>query len=319
MITIPWHAPLLICSLLLAACVSTQPRALLPTLSLSPEHSLLDGNDGSAQQPAVSFGLSTSLNESDSLTNITVLPGVRVRAVTPGGAAERAGIRAGDIILSVDGVQTNHPDMLDALTLQTINERSFSFELRRDTSVFQASVNVRPVQNDQAAPVELYRADPLLLRAGFSTEWLRNTDGADTSGARLVRVFEHSPLPAAGLRIDDIILEVDSRPVASGQGLVTLITNTHQPGDRVELAFVRDGRIQTARVTLWDPGRRLSAVRVWPLFSYESSLRPARTRLEIGDLILFSLFSYERNGPERSFSLLGLIGSSSGLGELAEE
>lgn len=306
-------------SLLMSACVSTEPRTLMPTVTLSPENVLLADNTGSAQTPAVSFGLTSGINESDSLTNVSVLPGVRVRAVAPNGAADRAGIRAGDVVLSVDGAASNHPDMLEALALQTTGERTFSFEVRRNTTVFQANVTVRPALENQAPPVELYRADPLLLRAGFSTEWLQTTGQSPVSGARLVRLFDLSPLPGAGLRTDDIILTVNGEAVSSAQGLITLINNGYQPGDAVTLGFSRNNQLQTARVNLWNPGRRLSELSVWPLFTYESSLAPERSRLRVGDLILFSLFNYERNGPERSFSVLGLIRSSSGLGELAEE
>lgn len=304
---------------LLSACVNTEPRQLMPTVALSPENVLLADNNGSARAPGVSFGLSGGLNESDSLSNVSILPGVRVRAVTPNGAAERAGIRAGDVVLSVDGASTNHPDMLDALALQTTAERTFNFEVRRNTTVFMASVTVRPALENQAPPVELYRADPLLLRAGFTTEWLQTSDGSRVSGARVLRFFDQSPLPAAGLRADDIILSVDGQAADSAQGLISMISNRYQPGERITLRYSRNNQLLSADVNLWDPGRRLSELSVWPLFSYESSLNPERSRLRVGDLILFSLFNYERNGPERSFSVLGLIRSSSGLGELAEE
>lgn len=312
---------------MLSACVSTEPRQLTPGITLSPENELLAGNTGAPSSPGVSFGLTGGVNESDSLTNVSILPGVRVRAVTPGGAAERAGIRAGDVILRVDGADTNHPDALDALALQTNlqtasqtpAERSFQFEVRRNTTVFEATVTVRPALENQAAPVELYRADPLLLRAGFSTEWLQRADAGRVSGARLVRVFDQSPLPAAGLQTDDIILAVNGQPVASAQGLISLLHQSHQPGERVMLTVARNNVVDNYRVRLWDPGRRLSELRVWPLFSWESSLNPQRSRLRVGDLILFSLLNVETNGPERSVSVLGLIRASSGLGELAEE
>lgn len=308
-----------LCAGSVAACISTEPRQLMPAVALSPDNVLLANNNGDAQSPGVSFGLSGGINESDSLTNVSILPGVRVRAVTPNGAAERAGIRAGDVVLGVDGAETNHPDMLDALALQTTSERTFEFEVRRNTTVFQASVTVRPALENQAPPVELYRADPLLLRAGFSTEWLQTATQGRVSGARLVRLFEQSPLADAGLRTDDIILSVNGEAAESAQGLITLISNNYQAGERVRLGYSRDNQILSTRVRLWDSGRRLSELSVWPLFTYESSLNPDRTRVRVGDLILFSLFNYERNGPERAFSVLGLIRSSSGLGELAEE
>jgi serine protease Do len=306
-------------ALLLGACVSTEPRQLVPSISLSPENVLLADNDGAAQRPGVDFGISGAVNESDSLTNIAILPGVRVRAVTPGGVAERAGIRAGDIILSVDGQATDHPDVLAALALETLSARSFEFEMRRNTTAFMATLDVQPALNQQLPAVELYRADPVLTRAGYSTETLDTAAGQRISGARIVRQFEHTPLNAAGLRTDDVILFVDGKAVQSAQGLVSLLNNDYQPGDRVSVQYVRDNQIADTTMRLWHPGRRLSRLGVWPLFSYESTLRPDQTRLKIGDLVLISLFSYQRTGPEREYSLLGLIRGASGFGELLED
>lgn len=316
----PFRLSSLLLSLtLLSACVSYEPRQRVPTLALSPDTVVLANNTGAATTPSVSFGLTGGINESDSLTNISVLPGIRVRAVAPGGAAERAGIRAGDVILSIDGADSNHPDVLDALALQTREARSFAFEVRRNTMVFMATVAVTPMTAQQAEPVELYRADPVLLRAGFSTELMRDPAGNRVSGARVVRLFDESPLATAGIGIDDVILAVDDRRVESAQGLVTTLTQHFAPGDAVTLSLSRGNSIRDQRVDLWHPGRKLSRLSLWPLFRYEATLSPDQTRLTVGDLILFSLFSYQRTGAEREYNILGLFRSASDYGELIEE
>lgn len=307
------------CLLALTACVSYEPRQLVPTLSLSPDNVLLSDNSGAARAPGVNFGLTGGINESDSLTNISVLPGIRVRAVAPGGAAERAGIRAGDVILGINGADSNHPDILDALALQTTEARSFEFEVRRNTTVFMATLEVRPVAEQQLEPIELYRADPVLMRAGFSTELLQDREGGRISGARVVRLFDRSPLAAADIRINDIILAMDDRPIESAQGLVNTLTQNYSAGDQVMLSLNRDNAVRQQRVELWHPGRKLSRLSLWPLFSYESTLSPDQTRINVGDLILFSLFSYQRSGAEREYNVLGLFRSASDYGELIEE
>lgn len=310
---------LVTCLLALSACVSYEPRQLVPSISLSPDNVLLSDNSGAARTPGVNFGLTGGINESDSLTNISVLPGIRVRAVAPGGAAERAGIRAGDVILGIDGDDSNHPDILDTLALQTTEARSFEFEVRRNTTIFMATLEVRPVTEQQVEPIELYRADPVLIRAGFSTELLRDHEGGRISGARVVRVFDSSPLAAADIRINDIILAVDGRPIESAQGLVNTLTQNYSAGDQVMLSLSRDNAVRQQRVELWHPGRKLSRLSLWPLFSYESTLSPDQTRINVGDLVLFSLFSYQRSGAEREYNVLGLFRSASDYGELIEE
>jgi membrane-associated protease RseP (regulator of RpoE activity) len=310
---------LMICLVALNACVSFEPRQRVPTLSLSPDNVMLATNTGAAETPGVSFGLTGGINESDSLTNISVLPGIRVRAVAPGGAAERAGMRAGDIILSIDGEDSNHPDVLDALALQTSEARRFAFEVRRNTTVFMATVEVTPVTGQQADPIELYRADPVLLRAGFSTELLQDSDGNRVSGARVVRRFDDSPLVDADIRIDDVILTVDDTSIESAQGLVNTLTQQYNPGESVMLGLSRNNAVLYQSVELWHPGRKLSRLSLWPLFSYQSTLNPDQTRLSIGDLILFSVFSYQRNGAEREFNVLGLFRTASDYGELIED
>ncbi|MBC52714.1 MAG: hypothetical protein CMQ34_02645 [Gammaproteobacteria bacterium] len=315
----PGSGLLLLCLAVLSACVSYEPRQRVPTLALSPDTVVLATNTGAAAVPGVSFGLTGAINESDSLTNISILPGIRVRAVAPGGPAERAGIRAGDVILSIDGTESNHPDVLDALALQTHEAQRFEFEVRRNTTVFMAAVEVTPVTAQQAGPVELYRADPVLLRAGFSTELLQDPAGNRISGARVVRLFDDSPLATASIGINAIILAVDDNTIESAQGLVTTLTQRYQPGDNVTLTVSQGTNIRYQRVDLWHPGRKLSRLSLWPLFRYESTLSPDQTRLSVGDLILFSLFSYQRNGAEREYNVLGLFRSASDYGELIEE
>jgi serine protease Do len=308
-----------LCLLSVSACVSTEPRQLAPSVSLSTEQPELTDMAANTRTPAVNFGLTATVNESDSLTNISILPGIRVRTISPGGAVDRAGIRAGDVILSIDGAPTNQPDVLDALALETSSDRSFEFEVRRNTTVFMANVNVQVTSLEQLPPVELYRADPVLLRAGFTSTRTIDSNQQPVFGAQLIRWFEHSPLPGAGLQSGDIILALDQQTITSAQDLISRLNNNYSPGDKVTLQVRRGSQLMSQQITLWHPGRRLSQLSLWPLFRYESSLNPDQTRLRIGDLLLVSLFQYQRTGAEQQYDVLGLFRASTGFGELIEE
>lgn len=305
----------------LAGCISSEPRQLVPSITLSPETVSL--SSGEPVGAGLNFGLSTALNESDSLSNIAILPGVRVRAVTPNGAADLAGLRAGDVILQIDDREVNNPDLVEALAQQTDGPKAFVLQVRRNTTVFETTLTAG-LQNDaRAVPVELYRADPIATRAGYVTEIYDTAGGAPRSGARIVELFDASPLPDAGLKIGDTILALNGMDVQSAQDLITRLNNEHALGEEIRVTVARDSTMALDTferdVALWSPGRRLNRIALGPLLQYESSLSPAQTRLSIGDLWLFSLFSYSHVEGEKEYSLLSLFRFASGYGELLEE
>jgi serine protease Do len=309
-------------SFVLTACVSTQPESLTPSISMSSEAINLSTETTNTQ--GYDFGLSAVLNESDSLSNIEILPGVRVRAVTDNAAAARAGIRVGDVILQVDGNDVNQPDTLDAIALQgSAQEKSFNFVLRRNTSVLQATVNARRFDANRAAPIELYRADPIATRAGFTTQLLEINAEGNNSGAKVVRFFPGSPLPDADIRQDDIIISLNGEALESAQDLITRVNTEHDLGSKVTLGILRQTNGQTVSLEkslrLWSPGRRISGISLGPILQYSNSLSPAKTEISIGDFWLFSLFDYSHSEGEKQYGLFSLLRFSSGYGQLVEE
>jgi len=312
---------LLSVALALASCVSSEPRTLVPSITLSAETVSLSG--GEPIGAGLNFGMSTNLNESDSLSNIAILPGVRVRSVNPNGAAELAGIQAGDVILEIDGREINHPDLLEALAQQTGSAASFVMQVRRNTTVFETTLNARMISDVRAVPVELYRADPIATRAGYTTEIFDTATPTHVSGARIVKLFEGSPLSAADLQIGDTVLALDGQPVRSAQDLITRLNTEYELGDTVRLTIARDEVMQMQTfdrsLQLWSPGRRISRIALGPLLQYESNLSPQQTRLSILDLWLFSVFTYQQAEGEKEYSFLGLFRVASGYGELVEE
>lgn len=307
--------------LTLGACISHEPRRLVPSISLSPETVSL-----SAAQPigaGLNFGMETVLNESDSLSNITVLPGVRVRNVTPNGAADLAGLRAGDVVLEIDGQEVNHPDVIEALAQQIGSASTFVIHVRRNTTVFETTLNARMIGDERAVPVELYRADPIATRAGYTTEIFETPEGTRTSGARIVALFPQSPLPNADLSVGDTVLALDGQAIQSAQDLITRLNTQYQLGDTVRLSIARERvtelELFDVSLPLWDPGRRISRVALGPILQYESSLNPSQTRFSFLDLWLFSVFTYQQIEGEKEYSLLSLFRFATGYGELLEE
>ena len=101
----------------MTSCIAYEPAQLIPEITLSTEEvSFVEANHTDL---VVDFGMETSANESDSLLNLEVLPGVRVRSVALNGPADSAGIQAGDVILFINNLPTNEPDAVLAIQTQT--------------------------------------------------------------------------------------------------------------------------------------------------------------------------------------------------------
>jgi putative serine protease PepD len=99
-------------------------------------------------------------------------------------------------------------------------------------------------------------------------DWLRsNTDGSvrvsgflgvtiasrndGGQGAVIQTIAPGSPASTAGLKVGDIVLEVDGQPISGQVGLVAAIRDA-SPGDEVTIKFERGGSMETALATLTD-------------------------------------------------------------------
>lgn len=304
-------------ALALFSCVSYEPAVLIPAVTLSPESiSLRDA--GTESGARADFGLDVSVNESDSLFNVEVLPGVLVREVTELGPAASGGLRVGDVILAIDGTEVNQPDAIRALEQTASAEEDYEFRVRRGTTVFAATLSPRQV-DASAAPRELYRLDPLASRAGYRSRVIEVEGRGNQVAAEVVSFSPGSPLPGAGIAIGDLIVALDGGQLSSAQDLVSRLNQQHDLGDRVTLTAYDGASLREVEVELWDPGRRISRVALGPLLQYESELTPPSQELTLIDLWLFSFYRYRQSEGERSHSILGLLNFTSDYGELVEE
>jgi len=85
---------------------------------------------------------------------------------------------------------------------------------------------------------------------------VRERFGVDRDdGAFVTQVVPGSAADGAGIRSGDVIFEIDGRKVGSAASLASIVQD-HEPGDKVEVRFERDGEQQTITVTLGSRGVR---------------------------------------------------------------
>jgi len=196
--------------------------------------------------------------------------GVRVQEVSPGGPAAEAGIRAGDLIVAVNGTELKGSDparqlmriMRDIEPDSRVSVRVLREGRTRDFSVIarpgpMALVTAHGLPDMDFGPVQLRGAFMLHgalrdMELATLTPRLGSYFGSD-KGVLVVRA------PADGalkLEEGDVILAIDGREPASGSH-ATRILGSYQPGEKITLRILRQHKTLELQATVPEgrPGR----------------------------------------------------------------
>ena len=165
--------------------------------------------------------------------------GALVSKVEPGGPAAKAGIRSGDVILSVDGESIDQMTELPAVIAVKKPGSKASIDIWRDGKEQQLDVVIGSFDQDKVAAVQpqpQVETDSL----GLAVRELTPQEEQQLNGEQGLFVERaEGPAAAAGLRRGDVILAVGSTPVSSAEQLVEL---SKQAGKTVALLVQRDNQ-----------------------------------------------------------------------------
>jgi S1-C subfamily serine protease len=188
--------------------------------------------------------------------------GARVRAVSPGGPAAEAGIRAGDVIVAVNGTEVKgenparqvmmlmhavKPDSkVSVRVLREGSPRDFTVVARQSPGYFFANFPpfTQPLVSGPRGPL-LVEGPVTDMELATLTPQLGRYFGSD-QGVLVVRA------PSAGalkLEDGDVILAIDGRQPTSGSH-ATRILASYQPGEKVTLRIVRLHKTLEVEATL---------------------------------------------------------------------
>ncbi len=176
--------------------------------------------------------------------------GALVSEISDGGPAERAGLRPGDVVLVVDGVEIQHPDALGyRLATRRIGEVA-AFEVLRRGKVASLNISLEKApEGESGVQVTIDGRSPfagstvaelspaLARRLGLPT---------NSKGVAIVEIARNSPSHRFGLRPSDIVRELNGEEIGNADQLASLA------GERTRwwrFSIERDGRLlrQTLR------------------------------------------------------------------------
>lgn len=141
--------------------------------------------------------------------------GAWVSEVVEDGAAAKAGIQAGDVILAIDGTPVLSFAELAAKVGTIGAGRSVTLTILRDGDERQIDVELEKRVADQ---IEAASVHPGLQGAELTSD--------DRQGIRVTSVESGSPAERIGLRENDVILAVNRQPVSSNRELQQAIQNS---------------------------------------------------------------------------------------------
>jgi len=198
--------------------------------------------------------------------------GVLISNLAGGGPAEQAGLKRGDLVLSLDGrkmesenefrqfLNEKKPgDVIQVKMMRKGRERSIKVTLG-DRSDFEAAVSPMPAVPSQ--PPWRDPQTPKALTPAYPTEGFLGITASDLTirqkerhkieeGACVEEITEESPAEKAGLKAGDIVTAFDGKPVVDADDLYQKI-RTSKPGREVPIEILRRGERQTVNITLAD-------------------------------------------------------------------
>lgn len=171
-----------------------------------------------------------------------VLTGVRITEVEPGGPSDEAGLRAGDLIVAVQGSPVLTTEALSTLVSSGRPGEGVTVRVLRAGHILDLTVVLAPMQ---ARALAQRLAVPAQMRSGMT---VHEEDG----GVVVTRVWPGMPALTAGLRADDKIVLVNGRSFAGlPEFFIALADAGLLTGHTVELSVEgADGRVRLVSLSL---------------------------------------------------------------------
>jgi S1-C subfamily serine protease len=196
--------------------------------------------------------------------------GAHVRDVSPGGPAAEAGIRAGDVIVSVNGtdVKTEHASADIAHLMRRVEPNSkVKIHVLRAGKPLDFDVTARPMENAWGIPgmpehpeisfdgFEGFMGGGHGSVAGMELATLTPQLGTYFGTDKGVLVLRAPKNAAFNLQDGDVILSIDGREPTSGSH-ATRILASYQPGEKVKLDLMRQKKKMTVETLVPERHRR---------------------------------------------------------------
>jgi serine protease Do len=223
---------------------------------------------------------------------------INIRPGGPSGQAEPE-LRHGDVLIAVDGVKVSNVAELKTVTAKFFPDSETALThpsivlFRRNGAVLEAAIDLQNTNPHHIAPTALKAwlgvdSQPLTpklnKRLGINSE-----DG----GARVTRVFEGTDAEKAGIKVGDVLLDLDGAPIAERRAedseVLERQIRQYKVGSVTTIQVWRDGNTIEIPVTLEVHPKPPAEMPLWEDEKLEFEVRDLafsdRTRLQLAPTV----------------------------------
>lgn len=184
-------------------------------------------NDGRVRRGLLGVVIQNITDDTAKALELKEKNGALVSSVQSGGSADKAGIKRGDIITSINGERIEDSNVLRNKIAGTMPGTEIRLTVARDTKELELTATLdefraedakqRPGDNDRQNDEPQNQSGKLGVTLAPVTPELAKTLGleADSDGLIITEVDQDGPAAEAGLSRRDVILEINRRSVKS--------------------------------------------------------------------------------------------------------
>lgn len=160
---------------------------------------------------------------------LTTANGALVREVIPGGPADKAGIKAGDVIVEFDNISIKTSSSLQSLAGLAGVDKIISLKVMREGKPKALSMKLEKMQEEnQSADEKPSSTDSMWNELGMQVTEVDPKVGI--KGAYVSKVGVDSFAQRIGIEVKDIIVKVNGKEIDSAKTLTNVIKNTKSGG-----------------------------------------------------------------------------------------
>jgi serine protease Do len=174
--------------------------------------------------------------------------GALVGDVAPGGPADSAGIKRGDIIIAFDGKDVKDMSDLPRIVAETTVGKTVEVKVIRDRKEITLKVTVAEMTEERlASQMRMPEKSLGMTVDDIKPRWRSKFNIKDRTGVVIIDITPDSPADDAGLQIGDIIKEVNRMPV---RGMKDYNDDIRKPENGKTILFLIKRGIQTFYVSI---------------------------------------------------------------------